>query len=191
MSELLFRDSERVKYERVWDDSRYRTQTDGLPAVFRAFRGMGCKPGETLIDWGCGTGRAAKLFADKGLQVTCFDIAANAMDSSIELPFVQGCLWEPPDGLEADYGFCADVLEHIPPDYIEASLSTIYWRSKIAAFIQVDTVRDISGALMEPPEVLHLCVRKKKWWQDQLEAFWSEVIPSQGAFTRWQFLCGR
>lgn len=187
----LFRDSERDKYLRVWADRSYGTQTDGLPAVSSAFRGMGCQPGETLIDWGCGTGRAAKNFRDMGLRVTGFDIAHNCLAEGVDVPLVVGCIWEPPRDLAADYGFCTDVLEHVPPDYLDQALDTLYWRAEKATFIQIDTVLDISGPAMDPPEVLHLSVYDRWWWEDELAARWRAVIGSKGLYTRWRFLCLR
>lgn len=188
MSEITI-ESERAKYLRVWEWNNYRRQADGDAVVDMAFEMMGCKRGETLIDWGCGTGMPAQKLAAKGLKVTGFDIAENCLNAGINIPLVVGCLWEPPAALEADYGFCTDVLEHLPEDRIQTALGEIKARSRKAAFIQVDTVLDISGPRMDPPLRLHLTVKPCSWWQWNLERHWNSVTPIQGTYSRWAFLC--
>jgi hypothetical protein len=182
-------DTEREKYQRVWTHHSYRAQADGVPVVGLAFRGMKCKRGESLIDWGCGTGLPAQAFVEYGLKVTAFDIAENCLNQGINVPLVVGCLWSPPPGLESDYGFSADVLEHIPPDKIDLALDAIRARTRKAAYFQVDTVADISGPRMQPPLVLHLTIRDGEWWREQLASRWSSVIDYPGAYTRVGFLC--
>ncbi len=180
---------ERDKYLNVWGYSSYRNQADGAPVVDRAFELMGCKPGETLIDWGCGTGLPAAQLAALGLVVTGFDIAANCLNEGIDIPLVVGCLWSPPAGLEADYGFSTDVMEHIPPDAIDLAFDAIAARTRKAAYIQVDTAPDISGPRMNPPTTLHLTVEPSEWWTEQLRARWREVTLHPGTFSRVGFLC--
>ena len=187
--ELMFRDSEREKYEAVWRNERYRSQHDGLAVVDEAFAAMGCQPGDTLIDWGCGTGRAAMRFKELGLDALCFDIAANCLDPDVKIPLVVGALWEARTGIDADYAFCTDVLEHIPEDYVGMSLDMLAARTHRAAFIQVDTVMDLSGPEMKPPMRLHLTVRDRKWWRDELHKRWKTVEGSPGEYSRWRYIC--
>lgn len=182
-------ESERAKYRRVWEWNPYRKQADGEPVVDTAFKLMGCQPGESLIDWGCGTGIPAQMFAKKGLTVTGFDIAPNCLNEGIDIPLVVGCLWEPPFGLYADYGFCTDVLEHLPEEHVQTALGEIKARSVKAAFIQVDTVLDTSGPKMNPPQRLHLTVQPMSWWKWNLERHWNSVQEMPGTYSRWSFFC--
>lgn len=183
--------SEAGKYERAWQMPGYRDQSDGAPVLERAFEAMGCQPGETLIDWGCGSGRDAAWFANRGLQVTGFDIAANCLDPSIRnICLTVGTLWNPPDDLMAEYAFSADVLEHVPPEFIHDALQAIALRTRKAAYIQVDTVEDTSGKQMNPPEILHLTVQPAEWWGEQLRKYWGSVLERDGAWSRVGFLCG-
>lgn len=181
-------EAERDKYRRVWSSHGYRAQSDGEAIVVYAHHVMGCQFGETLIDWGCGTGRPAKLFEALGLRVTGLDIADNCLDEDCDIPLVVGSMWDPPF-LESDYAFSSDALEHVPEEFIGLALDAIAKGTRKAAYIQVDTVADISGPAMKPPVVLHLTIRPASWWHRQLMARWTMVIPCAGSFSRVGFLC--
>lgn len=186
------KESERRKYEKVWSDRAYARQADGEPLVDLAFEIMGCKVGETLIDWGCGCGRPAAKFQAKGLTVVGFDIAKNSMDDNVRVPFLTRCLWDlPNDGVSSDYAFCTDVLEHIPPDHLREVMWNMRKRTRVAAFIQVCTVLDTSGPKMNPPEVLHLSVMSADAWKEKLKSIWDLVhhVPGVGGKARSVFLC--
>ena len=184
-------DSERLKYETVWGGyPEYRTQADGDPVVDLAFKQLGCKPGESLIDWGCGKGTPAQRLQAKGLKVTGFDIARNCLDKDVKIPLIVGSMWDPPPWVQqADYAFCTDVLEHLPPDRLELALSQMCRLTRKAAFIQVCTVLDTSGPKMNPPMRLHLSVYPHEWWGEHLAAYWTiEDSGKRGKARSW-FVC--
>ena len=192
MTEPLFADLERIKYERVWQHRQYREQNDGIPCVRRAFVQMGCKEGETLIDWGCGGGECVAAFQDMGLKAVGYDIAHNCIDPELVdlVPLTVGTLWDPPREFESDFGFCTDVLEHLPPDYVEQAVEAIAMRTLRAAYFQIDTVQDTSGDRMSPPMRLHLCVRPVEWWGELFNRFWpGGVLDEPGFYSRHRFIC--
>jgi hypothetical protein len=177
--------TEAEKYRRVWSDQHYGDQNDGIPSVPFAVGALGCKAGESIIDWGCGNGQSLDALRKYGLEGTGFDIVPTGYQFHI----VIGLLWDPPAGLEADYGFCTDVMEHIPPEHVDAVLDVLYARTRKACFIQLDTFPDLWGALMNPPEVLHLSQHSPQWWLVRLQKRWREVEMSLGAYTRWRYVC--
>jgi 2-polyprenyl-3-methyl-5-hydroxy-6-metoxy-1,4-benzoquinol methylase len=182
--------TEKEKYLTVWNHREYRTQCDGEPVVEHAHVSMGCVMGESVIDWGCGTGRCAAAFQRFGLLAIGFDIADNCLDANVNVPLVVGTMWNPPAELpESDYAFCADVLEHLPEVYVGAALDAIADRTRKAAYIQVDTVLDTSGPKMKPPMRLHLTVRPHDWWLDELKKRWASVLVQPASYTRSGFLC--
>lgn len=181
---------ERAKYERVWSDPKYRRQSDGLPVVHLARLALGMLPTHSVIDWGAGTGLAAEAFRRFGHQVTAFDIAPNCLNPDLRhIPLVCGVLWDPPADLVSDFGFCTDVLEHVPEEHVAACLEHIAARSRLGAFLQVDTVLDISGPRMDPPMRLHLTVWSRERWESAIRERWSDVQVVPGSYTRWGFIC--
>ena len=184
-------EEERLKYEKVWSNRDYAVQADGEPLVDLAYDIMECKPGEMLTDWGCGCGRPAAKFRVKGLRVMGVDIAHNCLDENLIGAFKLhvGCLWNimiP----KAHYAFCTDVLEHIPPTYVDDVLRNIRASTTKAAFIQVCVLPDIWGAKMDPPTVLHLTVQPGDWWEAQLHKHWKTVERiGVGGKARRAFLC--
>jgi len=161
---------ERDKYRRMWERAEYRRYSPGLEAASRAFKQM--RAGQTLYDLGCGTGRAGDYFHANGMDVVLVDFAPNANES--KLPFVEACLWrmELP---RRDWGFCADVMEHIPPEHVEAVLE------RIAAccsnvYFQIHTEQDGCGRLIG--ETLHLTVQEPAWWFEKLRKYF--VLEGHG-----------
>lgn len=192
----MLADVERAKYERVWSNREYARQADGEPLVDMAFDLMGCAQGDSLIDWGCGCGRPAAKFADKGLLVLGVDIAENCLDVEVrgKIFFAQRCLWKPdPILAPGKFSFCTDVLEHIPLLYLGFVMQNILTHTRKAAFFQICVAPDSYGRTMSPPEILHLTVQPKDWWESLLLEYWPKVerVEGIGGKSRVCFLCDR
>ena len=158
-------DKEQKKYERMWSFPQYRGWSPGLDAAPVAYATMHCREGQSLIDMGCGTGRAGVYFAERGIDVTLVDFVSSAVEAT-HLPFINSCLWSLPEDLNADFTFCADVMEHIPPEYVERTLDCIERATQTACFFQIATGRDSCGELIG--ETLHLTVEPDSYWRSLL-----------------------
>jgi len=178
---MMLADLEKAKYRKVWEHEQYRRSSPGEALVDNAIESLGIKPGDSVIDFGCGTGRAAKKFMDYGVNVTGVDIADNCLDGNVNINFVLACLWSPECDLRADYGFCADVMEHIPESRVDRSLQTIH-ESTDAVFFQIATRHDVMGRLIGEP--LHMTVKDEDWWYTKLNEFWHSVhiTPKKSEF---------
>lgn len=177
--------TERTKYAQVWEQHpRYRDVSPGLDIApmahgcYQGFAGGDLERGATVLDFGAGTGRASKWFASVGYAPTMVDITRAALNPEMEatrIPFVEACLWDMPADLTARFGFCADVLEHIPPERVRDVIAGIARRTE-AAFFQVACFPDRFGpATMGHP--LHLTVNPASWWNIELERSWGTVRP--------------
>lgn len=163
------RPSEKAIYETMWAKPEYRQVApgEGTAPIFMAIANP--PKGAKVIDLGCGTGRGSLMLAILGMDVTMVDFAENCLDADI-LPmletqkhcmrFQQADLTKPL-GVTAQYGYCTDVMEHIPPEDVDQVLVNCL-RACQHVFFQISTVDDVCGALIGHP--LHLTVKPYEWW---------------------------
>jgi len=184
IEELLSMDNlaavEREKYVAVWQRQEYRKVSPGMLECERAFTICRMMSSQTLIDFGAGPARATKWFEEKGLDAIAVDFAPNARETDV--PFVEACLWDMPEALPpADYGYCCDVMEHIPGHKVDDVLGGISARVKRAAYFRIATRPDRMGPkLLKVP--LHLTVRDGEWWRRKVEAHFAlvDVVENTG-----------
>jgi uncharacterized Rossmann fold enzyme len=156
--------TEKDKYRLMWQCDAYREHSPGEYLV-QTFIEL-VKPDDLIIDFGCGTGRAAKALYDKGHRVFLIDFADNCRDEeAMDLPFLEWDLTRPIPA-RAPYGLCTDVMEHIPPDDVEKVVSNIMEASETVMF-QISTVKDAFGAVLGTD--LHLTVKDHEWWGSLFE----------------------
>lgn len=162
------RPSEKELYEMMWEKSAYRLVSPGEYAAVTFLALAQPERGATVLDLGCGTGRgglALTLLAD--LKVTLLDFAGNCLDANIRsmvdknaLSFVEADLSrELP--VVTEYGFCADVLEHIKPHLVNRVLDNCLNACQ-KVFFQIATTNDLCGSPVGYQ--LHLSVHPYKWW---------------------------
>lgn len=156
--------SEQEKYQRMWNYGSYRAFSPGEDCVDTFIEV--CRPDGLVIDFGCGTGRAAVKIKDAGCFVKLIDFTDNSRDQcAMGLSFIQHDITEPL-GLLGKYGYCTDVMEHIAPENIDSVIHNIMTCVK-TAFFQISTVPDNMGALIG--QQLHLTVRPHNWWKEVFE----------------------
>ena len=158
--------SEAEKYRLMWEMDTYRTVAPGediLPIFFDVVA-----PDGPVIDFGCGTGRASLAMQEAGIDVLALDFAANCRDAAAaRVPFLEADLTQPIPA-SAPYGYCTDVMEHIPPGDVVKVLANIMGAAE-KVFFQISTVDDACGALIGAP--LHLSVYPHDNWAAMLAAF--------------------
>ena len=174
---------EKTKYSQMWDIHEYGDISPGMNIADAFAKISGCKPGETLIDLGAGSGKAAlRLEREYGLNVQTLDITSNCMRKDAQemfgLTHIEACLWSNwPDELccgshadlgPYDYAYCCDVMEHIPPEFTMLCLANMFRAAK-HVFIQVDVEPEGWGDLIN--ETLHLTVMPFVWWRDHIAEF--------------------
>jgi len=154
--------SERDKYEALWARDEYRAVAPGEIEVGTFLDVVKPPAGARVLDFGAGTGRASVAMAAAGLNPVLVDFAANARDeAALGLSFVKHDLTERL-AVQAEYGFCTDVMEHIPPGDVSKVLSNIFLAARHVYF-RIDTGEDACGALIG--HKLHLSVHDYDWWQ--------------------------
>lgn len=164
---------EQEKYEEIWNRPEYRRTSPGMRECALAFEGLRMKAGDTLLDFGSGPCLATKWFRDQGLDAKGVDFARNA-SSEPSVPVYLSCLWEmdahdiPP----AKFGFCSDVMEHIPEEKVLDVFRGIFDRVTDAVWMRIALRPDVMGPKLIGQH-LHLTVKPTEWWRRQME----EVFP--------------
>lgn len=170
------RESERAKYKKVWSHSvvvqggrrivPYAHHSPGANAVPQFLTWARPNPGSTVLDFGCGTGKASlRMAGDGGLRPRLQDFVDARVDEARCFPFFQRCLWDLPVE-RCDYLFCADVMEHIPEPAVDMTLRLAAAATEHLAWFQISLRPDDMGQMVG--ETLHVTVRRAGWWIDRL-----------------------
>jgi hypothetical protein len=104
------------------------------------------KPGDTILDYGCGKGTFAKAMAGRGFTVTEYDPGIPGKDA---LP------------APADVVVCTDVLPFIEPGKVAAVAEHIRGLAERAAFIAVPYHPEAKLALY--PDVIRTQLEPAEW----------------------------
>lgn len=150
---------EAEKYRLMWQHDDYRTVSPGELSADRFLELV--KPTGLVVDFGCGTGRGALQIAKSGRHVMLLDFTDNSRDEAARhLPFQKTDLTRP-FHVRGDFGYCTDVMEHIPTHDVGLVIANIM-RAAPVVYFQISTVPDSMGALIGHP--LHLTVQPHDWW---------------------------
>lgn len=182
--------AEREKYNWLWSHiDAYREVSPGqlfLPFFLKAFQ-ADFKPGQKLIDFGCGTGRVARDFLALQLKVRLVDISPFALDEEVshllhlmpeELCFVEACLWQLPQTLQpADWIYCTDVLEHLPTKQMDQVLKGMSQRMQRGGYLSICLQEDAMGKTLGLQ--LHLTVQTRDWWHQKISQFFQIIAEDQ------------
>jgi 2-polyprenyl-3-methyl-5-hydroxy-6-metoxy-1,4-benzoquinol methylase len=117
---LITMEAARVRYEEYWDRAAPPPDEDPLTEE-RVQHFLRIAPNaRTVLDLGCGSGRASRLLADAGKMVVGLDISSRALRKATARAFdgigyVMGSCETtfPLQSESVDAVFCADVIEHL------------------------------------------------------------------------------
>lgn len=140
-------------YEKLYQGSEYREFSPGEFRVPDFRKHVKTTPDDVIIDFGCGTGRAAKALGAIGIDFV------KAVETDIE--FHQHDLRKPVP-IKGTVGFCTDVMEHIHPRDVNRVLRNIMGAVD-KCYFQICTVPDEFGG-----GSLHLTVKPFWWWAKRM-----------------------
>jgi len=127
----------------------------------------------SLVDFGFGSGNTLEFFKNRGFYVEGVDISSYVVaakrgngvtvhHASLDnLHFLKDN--------QFTIGFCNDVLEHIPTEYVEKSLEELARTCCNYLFISI-CPKPANRKSLEG-ENLHLTVRSKTWWKSLMNKF--------------------
>lgn len=168
--------TEQQKYEAMWGFDEYRAVAPGEHLAEKFVELTSISRLNTVIDFGCGTGRGAKKVHElTGCEFILIDFASNSLDTDIQkeewFTLLQRDLTKPLSVI-FEFGLCTDVLEHIPTSDVDVVIENIMAASD-NVFFQISLVEDNCGALIGRP--LHLTVKPFQWWVDKFCALGYEI----------------
>ena len=171
---------EKRKYWNLYQHKRYRRGSPGEREAAYFLFSSNREQGDTVIDLGCGTGRAGKHIAEynkkmpggepKRINVTLFDFV-DARE--VDLPFIEGNIWDL-NGLPVfDWILCCDVLEHVPPQYVDQTLDGMAEITRKGGLLTISHIASSTADFgVEPAEDLHLTIEPAAWWHEKVESRW-------------------
>jgi hypothetical protein len=188
MTPEIRRKKEKAKYEKMWGryGEHYRKVCPGELAANTFIQVATPEIGDTVIDFGCGTGNSIWMISMmKGLKMTLLDFASNCLDEEVvvalgnhqdRLEFMEHNLNDP-SPLTAQYGYCTDVMEHIPPEEVDNVLYNIL-KGAQCVFFRISTQPDVLGpkCLGQP---LHLSIHDYAWWTAKFRQHNCKIIHSE------------
>lgn len=105
----------------------------------------------TVLDYGCGKGKLAKVFAEAGITVAEYDPAIEGKDG---------------DPQPAELVTCCDVLEHIEPVHLNAVLRHLKELTQKRLFAVISCRP--AGKTLADGRNAHLIVKPGSWWREKL-----------------------
>jgi|SRR5215204_5673103 len=172
--------AERNKYDEMWAVPEYADKSPGLDNVERFISVLKPAMGSPMVDIGCGTGGAGLALQNQHhMRMWWLDISSAALDPAVpRLRFIKTPLWRQwPYQIRPawEYGFCCDVLEHIPTEFTMLSIERIVRACRVS-WLQISLVPDVFGQAIG--QTLHLTVRPFRWWLERI-AVLGEVIDAR------------
>ncbi len=176
--------TEKEKYDRLWQLKRHHSLcATRLPHYVHAY----ARPGERILDIGCGDGTSVRIMREMGLQAFGVDISLNGLRIDERFVFVmESPVWDMPyDDNQFDISCSTDLLEHLPEDKVEAAISEICRVTKRLTVHFVETVPDEKFGM-----TMHLTMQEPQWWGEQFQralkpGFFVKVLHKQD-LVAWQ-----
>ena len=171
--------SEREKYERLWEVDDYRLRSPGLKQVDHFLTVCAPEKHETILDVGCGTGKATHKLRELGYEAYGVDLAYNAMETNDRDEVVDYLMVGDYTEMRCEYDwiFCCDMLEHLPNSQLEPTLKKIARESAKGFYLQVPTFPDHGKQWEEDCDfVLHHTVKDAAWWAETFRAVFGEDV---------------
>jgi len=150
-----------------------------------------------ILDLGCGNGLVVELLRQEGYNIVGVDITLTGLNQHTPMikftpeiiltpkreNYFEAPLWNLSfKDNEFDFTFSTDVLEHIPPEYINKTIQEINRITKTKSFHCISTFKDNRGGF-----VFHLTVQPIDWWKEKFKALNQKNIDIE-LIDRQQFL---
>jgi 2-polyprenyl-3-methyl-5-hydroxy-6-metoxy-1,4-benzoquinol methylase len=156
-------ESERAKYDKVWQNPVYRIACHSLK-LWQDRRELFPSKFSSALDIGCGLGSLVDVWNYNGIDAWGVDISRNSISHNLvsDDKIIYTCLWEMEWNRKFDFGICTDVMEHIPEEFVHSSLAHIAACCNEVLFKIAHEPNSLDG------EMLHLTRKPARWWIDKM-----------------------
>ncbi len=123
------------------------------------------RPGDSVLELGCGNGKLCKRLANMGHSVTGVDVVAGdyARDGYVfHVQDITSTIWPPIETDKFDVGMAFDVFEHL--DYSDLMIT-------LSNFFRVSDRQVVSIPHCKSVGKLHRIIKPLDWWLDKLNVF--------------------
>jgi len=171
---------EKAKYEKIWAVPEYNDFSPG--ESFAKVFGELASPekGESVLDIGCGMGKGGLALQEMYGVDPSFVDHVRVLPEELHGRFYQQPLWKPLPlrNPRYAYGFCCDVMEHLPQEYVMLVLENI--RAACGhVFFSIANVGDGFGKGVA--EELHLTIQPFEWWTERLRDM-GEILHARDCY---------
>lgn len=190
MSDLA--QAEREKYVKAYSRLRYRSKSPHWRCKDRILEEMRLLGVKEYANFGCGSGLLDRslLQNHEGILVDHVQVLWPDVKEHPNLrKFIEASLFEDFEHFEVDFAVSTDVMEHIPPEKVDAVLENIAKRAK-SCFFQISL--NPSGDRDEEKYGghLHLTVERPEWWEQKLLRWFGKLsngtVDQQKPEAPWQ-----
>ena len=130
---------------------------------------------ETILDYGCGKGMLVQALAEANPDKTIIGYDPAVPEYSA-----------PVQELKVDFIVCTDVLEHIEPEYLDATLYRLSSMADRAYYVacHVPAVKELTDG-----RNAHLIVEDHTWWLNKLLEHYPMVKVLRESRTTSEYMC--
>jgi SAM-dependent methyltransferase len=163
--------NERDTYEQMWQFDAYGENSPGERYADLFMEMSKAKPGDRVLDAGCGNGKGSLALVSRGFVPTMCDITPlGLLPEARKFKFHEVILWNDftwQVGLQ-DWVYCCDVMEHLPLPFTMLAVSRMLDVAENGVFLSIYLEPDVFGAMIGKP--LHQSVQSFVQWRNQLAA---------------------
>ncbi len=154
---------EREKYQAIWGRGDYTSST--AISFAESLKG---KVGGYVLEIGCGSGVSMDIL-NRERGVKCSGVDITLVGNKSTGPVFEAVAWSLPfPDKSFDYSFSTDTMEHIPPEFIEATLKEIDRVTRHKTFHYIACCEAVTEYLGSQ---VHLTVEPGTWWNKQFIEF--------------------
>ena len=190
---------EQKLYETIWAKvPRYRDNSPGQRLVGKVVTAYPITASQSLVyDLGCGTGKAALEFRQRGAKVVAVDFVENCLNPEVKAELLKGWLdFKQADlsnklnfvSKDATFFFCTDVMEHLPnEEIVDKVLTNIAEAFDCPGFFNIATYEDGASHWLKDvapeyaEEKLHKTVEEAQWWLNKLSKYFTITLAEAGS----------